>query len=245
VLSKRRRAWITQAICRCQTKRRERGSTAVAPSKRTRTVEPASLSPLVPALHALCELLKKSHKRGMIIGGVAASLLGEPRLTADIDATVVLDEGDVDEFLRQASTVGLSPRIAGPVEFLRRSAMLLLKHDATGMLIDINQSRLPFEHQATARSKIKRLGSISIPIPTPEDLIIMKAVAHRPKDLEDIRGIVESQARLDIVYIRKHVQEFGHALDMPELWSDINQLLTKRASRSGKGRRNRGKNTQT
>jgi hypothetical protein len=181
----------------------------------------------------------------MIIGGVASSLFGEPRLTADIDATVVLDESDVDEFLRQASTVGLSPRIADSVEFLRRSAMLLLKHDATGVPIDISQGRLPFERLAAARAKTRRLGAISIPLPTPEDLIIMKAVAHRPKDIEDIRGIVESQARLNVAYIRKHVQRFGNALDMSELWNDISQLLTKRPSRAGKGRRNRGKSTQT
>ena len=181
----------------------------------------------------------------MIIGGVASSLLGQPRLTADIDATVVLDDDDVDQFLLEASAEGLSPRIARSAEFMRRSAMLLLKHDATGVPIDINQGRLLFEVQAAARAKIQRLGAISIPIPTPEDLIIMKAVAHRPKDIEDIRGILESQARLDVSYIQQYVQEFGNALDMPELWDDISQLLKKRSVRTGRGRGKRGKKTRT
>lgn len=181
----------------------------------------------------------------MIIGGVASSLLGQPRLTADIDATVVLDDDDVDQFLLAASAQGLSPRIARSAEFMRRSAMLLLKHDATGVPIDINQGRLLFEVQAAARAKTQRLGAISIPIPTPEDLIIMKAVAHRPKDIEDIRGILESQARLDVSYIQQYVQEFGNALDMPELWDDISQLLKKRSVRTGRGRGKRGKKTRT
>lgn len=181
----------------------------------------------------------------MIIGGVASSLLGQPRLTADIDATVVMDDGDVDQFLLLASAEGLSPRIARSAEFMRRSAMLLLKHTATGVPIDINQGRLPFEQLAAARAKTIRLGAISIPIPTPEDLIIMKAVAHRPKDIEDIRGIVESQARLDVSYIQRHVQDFGHALDMPELWNDISQLLKKRTGQPRRGRGKRGKNTRT
>lgn len=209
----------------------------MAPSKRPRSVRSQFLSPLLPALRALCELLKKSHKRGMIIGGVASSLLGQPRLTADIDATVMIDDKDVDEFLIQASAEGLSPRRTRSAEFMRRSAMLLLRHDASGVPIDINQGRLPFEQLAAGKAKTKRHGGISIPMPRPEDLIVMKAVAHRPKDLEDIRGIVASQARLDISYIQKHVQGFGRALDMPELWKDISPLFKKRAAREGKGRR--------
>jgi len=197
----------------------------VAPSKRPRSVKSQFLSPLLPALRALCELLKKSHKQGMIIGGVASSLLGQPRLTADIDATVMIDDKDVDQFLIQASAEGLSPRRTRSAEFMRQSAMLLLQHDASGVPIDINQGRLPFEQLAAGKAKTKRHGGISIPMPTPEDLIVMKAVAHRPKDLEDIRGIVASQARLDISYIQKHVQSFGRALDMPELWEDIASLF--------------------
>jgi hypothetical protein len=51
----------------------------------------------------LSELLKKSHKQGMIIGGVASSMLGQARLTIDIDATVIIDDKDLDRFLAQAS----------------------------------------------------------------------------------------------------------------------------------------------
>jgi hypothetical protein len=178
----------------------------------------------------------------MIIGGVAAGLLGHPRLTADVDATVVIDDRDLDSFLRLAEAEGLTPRKTRPREFMRRSAMLLLRHDATGIHIDINQARLPFEHAAASRARMRRFGGISIPMPTPEDVIVMKAVAHRPKDLEDICGIAESHPRLDISYIREHVQEFGDALDMPELWEDIRRLIERqkgRAKRRPRKRRDR------
>ena len=64
----------------------------MAPPKRPRSIESQFLSPLRPALRALCALLKKSHKPGIIIGGVASSLLGQARLTIDIDATVMIDD---------------------------------------------------------------------------------------------------------------------------------------------------------
>lgn len=67
----------------------------------------------------------------------------------------------------------------------------------------------------------KVVGEIAIRLPTPEDLIILKAVAHRPKDLLDIRTLIETYPNLDIPRIRRWVKEFGKALDKPELWKDI------------------------
>lgn len=78
----------------------------------------------------------------MIVGGVASNILGQARLTIDIDATVMIDDKDLDRFLAQAATVGIAPRIRRPAEFMRRSAMLLLRHDATRIPIDINQGRI-------------------------------------------------------------------------------------------------------
>lgn len=62
-------------------------------------------------------------------------------------------------------------------------------------------------------------------LPTPEDLIILKAVAHRPQDLIDIRAIALSHSDLDKERIRAWVEEFGLALELPDLWETISQLL--------------------
>jgi predicted nucleotidyltransferase len=47
------------------------------------------------------------------------------------------------------------------------------------------------------RSKVVKVGMIRLRLPTPEALIIMKAVAHRPKDLADIQAIATSHPTLD------------------------------------------------
>jgi len=62
-------------------------------------------------------------------------------------------------------------------------------------------------------------------LPTPEDLIILKAVAHRSKDLEDIKAIAAGYPDLDQVRIQFWAEQFGDALELPELWSTIRQLL--------------------
>ena len=58
-----------------------------------------------------------------------------------------------------------------------------------------------------------------------EDLIIFKAVAHRPKDLMDIQALIESHLDLDRERVRRWVREFAQALEMPELWDDIASWL--------------------
>ncbi|MGH7166045.1 MAG: DUF6036 family nucleotidyltransferase [Nitrospiraceae bacterium] len=193
----------------------------MAPSKKDRFVTSDHLTSLLPALGALCSLLKKSKTKGMIIGGVAASLLGQPRMTADIDATVILEDASIDRFFVLALAHGLTPRISNPAAFARRSAMLLLRHEASGVPVDVAQSRLPFERAATLRATRLEVEGFSVPLPTAEDLMIMKAIAHRPQDLEDIRGIILSQPELNVAFIRKEVMEFARALDMPDLWTDI------------------------
>ncbi len=80
---------------------------------------------------------------------------------------------------------------------------------------------LPFEIEAIERSKPHAAGTLIVRLPTPEDLIILKAVAHRPKDLLDIHTLIECHPNLDRKRIERWVQEFATALDMPELWEDI------------------------
>jgi len=53
----------------------------------------------------------------------------------------------------------------------------------------------------------------------------MKAIAHRPKGLEDIRTIVDKNPKLDTLRIEKWVKQFAEDLEMPSLWDDIADIL--------------------
>ena len=70
-----------------------------------------------------------------------------------------------------------------------------------------------------------KFDTLQLRIPTPEDLIILKAVAHRPKDLQDIREIFDRQPNLDLPRIENWVKAFAKALEMPNLWGQIEALL--------------------
>jgi hypothetical protein len=60
-------------------------------------------------LGALQHLLERFDNRGVIIGGIAASLLGQPRLTVDLDAVILLGINDLPKLIEVAASEGMTP----------------------------------------------------------------------------------------------------------------------------------------
>lgn len=197
----------------------------MAPPQRSHAMKREDVESLLGPLKALSELLARSGTEGIIVGGVAASLIGRPRYTADVDAVVLLNEEGIENFLKDAAACGLLPRISDAIRFARQNRVLLLRHLASGIGVDISIGMLPFEREAVKHAYTFNTGEFSIRIPMPEDLIIMKAVAHRPRDIEDIRSIIANHPDLDVARVRKVVREFAAALGMPKLWNDIAGLF--------------------
>lgn len=183
------------------------------------------IEPFHATIEALQRLLEKFDNRGVIIGGIAVGFLGRPRLTEDVDAMFLLSTQDISKFLVAAKNENIEPRIPNADEFARKNRILLLQHTPTETNIDISLGIMPFEEEMVQRSIIQSTSTLSVRLPSPEDLIIMKAIAHRPKDLEDIRTIVDKNPKLDIPRIEKWVKQFAEVLEMPSLWDDIEDIL--------------------
>jgi hypothetical protein len=186
---------------------------------------PKSVTPLLAPILALQNLLSQFNNQGVVIGGIAASLLGTPRYTADLDAVFLLSLEEIPKLLQAASTQGIEPRIPDPVGFGRHNRILLLRHVASGLDINLSLGILPFETEMVERSTLFDIGSFQLRLPTPEDLIILKAVAHRPKDLVDIQAVAANHSNLDTPRIRLWVEQFAEALEIPDLWDGIARLL--------------------
>lgn len=190
---------------------------------------PENFASLQAPLAALQRLLSRFDERGVVIGGVAIGFLGKPRMTVDIDAMFLLSVNDLPELLHAAKGEGIEPRIESAEAFARKNRVLLLRHVESGINIDISLGVLPFEEEMVERSTIHKIGSLSVRLPTPEDMIILKAVAHRPKDLLDIQAIVDSHPNLDHARIEQWVKSFAEVLETPELWGQINGILLNKA----------------
>jgi predicted nucleotidyltransferase len=190
--------------------------------------ETMELAPLLTALRDLVAWLKAGKVPGVVIGGLAASILGRPRLTRDVDVLVLLDEGLWAEFLAGGLRYDFSPRHDNTLAFAQETRVLLMRHRESGIDVDIVFGSLPFEKEAVARAIWVELGDVEVPLPLPEDLIIMKAVAHRPQDLADIEAILAAHPKLNLRRVRRWVREFAAALSMPEILNDLEALLSRR-----------------
>ena len=190
-------------------------------TQRKNVTDPDPLTPLLAPLRAVLDLLGDFGERGVIIGGLAVALLGEPRFTAVVDAVFLVEMDELPRLFQQAAKHGMLARIPQAEEFTRKNRVLLLRHTASGIDIDISLGMLPFEKEMVERRQTFNLSGLRICLPTPEDLIILKAVAHRPKDLLDIESIISIHPEVDKKYVRNWVQQFAAVLEMPELWEDL------------------------
>lgn len=187
---------------------------------------PDGIEPFLEPLESLQRLLSRFNERGVIIGGAAVSILGKARYTEDIDAMFLLSIKDIPQLLKAASEEGIEPRIDNAAEFARKSRVVLLKHVISNTNIDLSLGVLPFEQEMVERSVVHQVdAALQLRLPTPEDLIILKAIAHRPKDMEDIRILADKYQNLDVARIEKWVKQFADVLEMPSLWDDIAGIL--------------------
>jgi predicted nucleotidyltransferase len=160
--------------------------------------------------------LDKSGIPYMIIGGQAVLLYGEPRLTRDIDITLGLTVDGLDDVLAVAKTVGLRPLVEEKA-FTVRTNVLPCRAPDTDIRVDFIFSFSPYEEQALKRVRTVRMGDVDVRFASPEDLIVHKVFAGRPRDLEDVKNVMIKNPDVDIPYIKKWLRALSEALGEPFL----------------------------
>jgi hypothetical protein len=134
---------------------------------------------------------------------------GAPRATQDVDVTVEVPADDVRGLVAALSVAGLAPRfpeLAG--ELLARAAVLPLRH-ASGMEFDL-------EALALSRASRETLAACSCRWSTPRDLVVMKVLAGRSKDLDDVVSVLASD-EVDVDEAGDLLRQLEEALDSSEL----------------------------
>jgi len=169
----------------------------------------------------------------MIIGGVAVIAHGVPRYTADVDATVTAPQEPLERIFNVLAQHSIVPRIAGALAFARERQVMLLRHEPSEVDLDVSLAWLPFELDAIGRSEVIDYAGVPIRIPRPDDLVIYKLVAARPRDLDDVeRLLLLHGPSLDLQRITATVREFADALEDPERLETLSRLLKKSGLRS-------------
>lgn len=120
-------------------------------------------------------------------------------------------------FLEQALLKITRILVKNPISFVAKTNVLPLE-DTQGIRLDIIFAKLPYEFQAIRRSKPIRVHSEVIRVCSPEDLIIHKIISDRPRDREDVRGVVSSRrSKLNRKYLDPIVKDLARSLTKPDL----------------------------
>lgn len=143
------------------------------------------------------------------IGGLAVQRWGQPRMTADVDLTVITGFGREEPYV-DALLAKLHARIPDARDFALQHRTLLLRA-TNGVHADIALGAMPFEERTVERASPFSLDrGASVTTCSAEDLVVHKSFAARDKDWLDIAGIVARQ---------------GSTLDRELIWSEVEPLL--------------------
>lgn len=187
-------------------------------------------SAIVEVLAALDAALQSIGVRWYLFGAQAAILYGAARLTADVDATIDLGECSIDTLTAALRCHGLEPRVDDPAEFASRTRVLPAVHRASGLGVDLVLAGTGIEALFFARSRRQQLEGISVPVASAEDIVVMKILAGRAKDLEDTAAILAARGPgTDLGLIRGMLRELEQALDRRDLVTALEGLLAARS----------------
>ena len=103
-----------------------------------------------------------------------------------------------------------------------------MRHVNSSIDIGLTFGSLSFEQAAVENSEVHEIGGLRVRLPRIEDLLIMKAVAGRPKDLQDIEGLLAANPNADIAVARQWIQEFATAMTMPGMLEEFDKLVARR-----------------
>lgn len=182
-------------------------------------------SELLIAAREIVTALSEMGLAPTVIGGVAVSLMTQSRHTDDVDVQVVFDTSNASNLLDALAKKGFQPRFSGMAELAEQARIITVRHETTGTVVDIALACMPFEQEVQERATVHKALDGNLRLPTPEDLVILKAIASRPKDLEDIRNIALTYPDMDRKRIERWVREYGDLLESPDLWQQIRPLL--------------------
>jgi hypothetical protein len=186
-----------------------------------------SFGPVLDAALAAQEACDSAGLRGCVIGGVALQRWGEPRYTADVDLSVLVETGR-EALVTEALLARLEPRIAEAADFAARSRVILAR-SPSGVGIDIVLAGLPYEARVMERSSSWDLGSgAGLRTCSAEDLLVMKTFAGRDKDWADVTSILERQGRrLDLDLVRRELEPLLVAKEAPELAHELERRIAR------------------
>ncbi|MEA2082181.1 MAG: DUF6036 family nucleotidyltransferase [Elusimicrobiota bacterium] len=140
------------------------------------------------------------------IGGVAVSYYVIPRATYDIDALILIkDMSELDMALKKLRKIGFKVQGGGMKKISGFSFMCLMKDN---LYIDIFIAEGEYLLNAVKRRRKIKIDRRSVYLISREDLIILKLISGRGRDLDDVRSLLQTR-KLNYKYLEEWSGRMG------------------------------------
>lgn len=129
-------------------------------------------------------------------GAIALAYYAPPRATVDVDLNVFVPPAQgMSTVLGVLAEVGFVPD--EPLDALQRRSETdgQFRGRAQGLRVDVFVPALPFYAELESRRRLVELGGNPIWVLAAEDLVVLKMMFYRRKDLADVEAILRDQGR--------------------------------------------------
>lgn len=173
--------------------------------------------------HAVIDVLNRSGLKYYLLGGVAANALARPRTTEDIDVAAFADDSEVRALLQAIRATGFvydDEEVRTQLEMRGFFRAYYSGAHGARLWTDVVVAATPFEQRVWERRWVGHAAGQEVSVVSPEDFLLLKLLARRPKDLEDIRNLMARRgASLDRNYLRTagaDLAALAHRADLPD-----------------------------
>jgi predicted nucleotidyltransferase len=157
----------------------------------------------------------------VVIGGLASSLLGRPRMTNDVDL-LLRSEEDARRALEALANAGFETEETNPSWIFKAC-----RDDVTIDLMFWLKGDIYLDDQMLERAPLEEFAGRRISVMPPEDLIVVKAVIHdeqTPRHWHDALGVIADQ-ELDWEYLFSRARHGARRVLALLIYAQANDLI--------------------
>jgi Nucleotidyl transferase AbiEii toxin, Type IV TA system len=170
------------------------------------------MTDLTGTLDLLVALLERMSVKYALMGGLVVRAYSIPRATEDIDLTLAMGRDRLPELydaLEELDYAVPEPYKSGWVDQVKRMHLVKLKRYVGGHGIDVDLflAESPYQEEILQRRRLADVEGRQLWIASPEDLVLLKLISGRPRDLIDVADVFFTQGQMDVQYMRRWAAE--------------------------------------
>ena len=182
------------------------------------------MSALGDCLEALDAVLDNHGLRWFVFGAQAVCVRGAPRATQDVDVTVEVEPNRVRPLRDDLVSCGFVERFPKQAEHLLAVGRVLTLAHSSGMELDIIIAGSGLEDLALERATLETIDGVNVPVASATDLVVMKVLSGRGKDLDDVRAILAGD-EVDVGSAQDLLEQLDAALGDTDLAATLSALV--------------------